>query len=58
MTDDNQHRRAARARWGPPRRLAVGDLTEAQRELVEALISAQRAANACKQQHVKDNDTA
>ncbi len=35
-----------RARWGPPRRLNIGDLTGPQREVVLGLIEAQRIANA------------
>lgn len=39
------HASAAR-RWGPPRRLNIGDLTPAQRQVVLALVEAQRIANA------------
>ena len=38
-------RKAAAARWGPPRSVKLSDLTEAQRRLVLALIEAQREAN-------------
>lgn len=37
--------RGAEARWGPPRRLRIGDLTPEQRRLVAALVDAQREAN-------------
>jgi hypothetical protein len=39
-------RAGMRARWGPPRRLNLRDLTPAQRELVLALVEAHRIANA------------
>ena len=39
-------RRSALVRWGPPRRLNLGDLTPDQRRLVLALVDAQRQANA------------
>lgn len=36
---------AARARWGPPRIARLDDLTPEQRDVVLALINAQRRAN-------------
>lgn len=38
--------RGAAARWGPRRRLVISDLSPEQRNVVLALVDAQRAANA------------
>ena len=45
MTPAESSRRAAEARWGPKRRLNIGDLSPEQRRVVLALVEAQRAAN-------------
>ena len=41
-------RKGAAKRWGPPRRISIGDLTPDQRRLVLAMIEAERQANAAK----------
>lgn len=41
-------KRGAEQRWGPPRRVHIGDLTPDQRRLVLALIDAQRLANSAR----------
>lgn len=41
-------KRGARRRWGPPRVVRLDALTPEQRDVVLALIEAQRAANAAK----------
>ena len=42
-------RLGAAKRWGPPRRVHLGDLTPEQREIVLAFIEAQRNASARRQ---------
>jgi hypothetical protein len=42
MTVTEAGRLGARKRWGPPRRIHIGDLTPAQRELIMAAIEAER----------------
>lgn len=38
-------KKGAEVRWGPPRRIHIGDLSADQRRLVVALVEAQRSAN-------------
>lgn len=45
MPRQERGRIGAARRWGPKRRLNIGDLTPAQREVVLGLIEAQRLAN-------------
>lgn len=42
-------KKGAAARWGPPRRLRLADLTPDQRRVVLAVVEAQRAANAARE---------
>ena len=42
LTDHERAVVAADRRWGPPRRLHIGDLTPDQRRLVQAYVAAQR----------------
>jgi hypothetical protein len=45
-THSERGKRGAERRWGPPRRIHIGDLTAEQRELVLARVEALRNMNA------------
>lgn len=49
LTPAEAGKRGAQRRWGPPRRIHIGDLAPAQRELVLAAIEAERRKNTASQ---------